>query len=269
MSADDKSLAYAASRTSEDGSSSAPAISLENPETCDAGHIGSDAVALASPRGQAAASRREGTVNSGDSALVQAEALAQQHTPEPQPEPASSGAGFGLGKSIIGGVALLLVGAIAVGLLPVPGLGPPPQPLPVPLAIEQPVTQPISGPSLIRPVPAAELQRAIDATQLSDSEKARLRIEVVGKTRLGWVTVSDSVEEDGDWVIVSSGGFQQDIRLFHRPTTIAVPYTPGVPATVTGKIDGGGGITVAVHVGASIFPLAPMQVGTSVQVPTP
>jgi hypothetical protein len=42
-----------------------------------------------------------------------------------------------------------------------------------------------------------------------------------------------------------------------------------VAAVVTGKIDGGGGITVAVHVGASTFRLAPMQVGTSVQVPTP
>jgi hypothetical protein len=209
-------------------------------------------------------------MNSANSALLQAEAFPQHAQPEPQPEPASSRAGFGFGKGVIGTAALLVAGAIAVGLLPLPDLGTSPQALPVPLAIEQPVAQPNRGPSLIRPVLATELQKAIDAMHLPDSEKARLRVEVdLGKTRVGWVTVSDSVEEDGDWVTVSSGGFAQDIRLFHRPTTIAVPYTPGVPATVTGKIDGGGGITVAVHVGGSIFPLAPMQVGTSVQVPTP
>jgi hypothetical protein len=209
-------------------------------------------------------------MSTANSALLQPEALSQQAQPEPQLEPARISSEFGFGKSTIGAIALLVVGAIAVGLLPLPELAPAPQPLPAPIATEQTVEHPNRGPSLIRPVLASEVQKAIDATQLSDSEKARLRVEVdLGKTRVGWVTVSDSIDEDGDWVTVSSGGFSQDIRLFHRPTTIAVPYTSGVPATVTGKIDGVGGITVAVHVGGSIFPLAPMQVGTSVQVPTP
>ena len=193
--------------------------------------------------------------------------------PEPalEPEPAKSRDGLRFGKRASAGAALLLAGAIAVGLLPLGDFGTtqPPPPMPLPLAMQETAPQP-AGPSLMQPVAAAELVQAIDGMQMSGSEKARLHAEVVaGKTRVGWVTVSDFWAEDGDQVTVSSGGFSQDIPLFHRPTTIAVPYTPGVPAVVTGKIDGGGGITVAVHVGASIFRLAPMAVGTSVQVPTP
>jgi hypothetical protein len=192
----------------------------------------------------------------------------------PQAEPASTRDAFSLRSSAIGAVALVVMGAIAVGLLP--GFEASQAPAPVPLAIEQTapaLEQPAPqhmGPSLIQPVAATDLQKAIDGMLISNSEKARLRDETAaGKTRVGWVTVSDSVAEDGDWVIVSSAGFSQDVRLFHKPTTIAVPYTPGVPAVVTGKVDGGGGITVAVHVGGSTFRLAPMQVGASVQVPTP
>ena len=69
---------------------------------------------------------------------------------------------------------------------------------------------------------------------------------------------------------VSAAGLSQDVRLFHKPTTLAVAYTPGTPVIVTGKIDGGGGgVTVAVHVNRSTFPLAPMRIGTSVQVSAP
>jgi hypothetical protein len=60
------------------------------------------------------------------------------------------------------------------------------------------------------------------------------------------------------------------VRLFHKPTTVAIPYASGVPAIVTGTVDGDGkGITVAVHMGVGIFRLGQMHVGTSVQVPTP
>jgi hypothetical protein len=191
--------------------------------------------------------------------------------PEPLQAPMPSGqqGGFGAGKMIAGVVGLLLLGGVATGLIGLPGFGPSHAPAPAPVAIEQVVPQ--RGPSLIQPVAAAELQKAIDGLLMADTDKAKVRGEInSGKTRIGWITVSDSVFEDGDWVTLSSAGFEQAVRLYHKPTTIAVPYTPGVPVTVTGRVDGDGkGITVAVFVGASSFPLAPMQVGTSVQVPSP
>src|SRR5436190_23073699 len=198
--------------------------------------------------------------------------LRPQPLPEPMPEPmpADGKGGFGLNKMVVGAVGLLLLGGIATGLIGLPGFGPS-QPLPpAPVAIEQQVA-PQSGPSLIQPVAAADLQKAIGALLLPDSAKAKVQGDIAsGRTRIGWITVSDSDVEDGDWVTLSSAGFEQAVRLYHKPTTIAVPYTPGVPVTVTGRVDGDGkGITVAVFIGASNFPLAPMQVGTSVQVPTP
>ena len=152
-----------------------------------------------------------------------------------------------------------------------PGFGPSQSTAPVPVAIEQALTQPDFGPSLMRPVLAGEVQQAIDAMLISDGEKAHLRTELAsGRTRIGWLSVSDSEAEDGDWVTVSAVGLSQDVRLYHKPTTLAVAYAPGTPVVVTGKIDGDGkGITVAVHVNGSTFPLAAMQIGTSVQVPAP
>ncbi len=135
---------------------------------------------------------------SANSAVIQADMLPQHAEPLPQPEPASNPGGFGFSKGAIGTIALLVGGPMAVGLLPLQELGTSPQPMPVPQAIEQPVTQPNSGPSLIQPALAADLHRAIDGMQLSDADKARLRTEMdSGKTRLGWVTVSDSVAETG------------------------------------------------------------------------
>jgi hypothetical protein len=104
-----------------------------------------------------------------------------------------------------------------------------------------------------------------------DAEKAKVQAAVnSGKMKIGLVTVSDSDAEDGDWVSVMSGGFRQDVRLFKQPLTVAVPYLPGQPVRVTGLVDGdGGGITVAVHVGANVVALKPLRVGESVEVSVP
>jgi hypothetical protein len=194
-----------------------------------------------------------------------------QPLPEALPEPSKSSGGFGIGKTAAGAVGLLLFAGIAVGLIPMPGFGPSQPAPPAPIAIEQTASHP-SGPSLIQPIAAAaEMQKAVDSLLVTDTDKAKVRSEIAsGKTRIGWITVSDSDAEDGDWVTLTGAGFAQGVQLYHRATTLAVPYAPGVPVTVTGRTDGDGkGITVAVYVGGSSFSLAPMQVGTSVQVPTP
>jgi hypothetical protein len=193
--------------------------------------------------------------------------------PQPLPEPQRSHAesGFGLGKTTLGAIALLALAGIATGIVSFPGSQPERMPPATPVAIEEQQPKPQLMPSLVRPVAAAEVEQAIGAILGTDADKARLRGEIAsGRTRVGWLTVLDSDAEDGDWVTVSSAGFSQQVRLYHAPTTIAVPYAPGVPVTVTGMVDGDGkSITVAVRVGTNSFVLAPMQPGTSVQVPTP
>ena len=192
-----------------------------------------------------------------------------QPLPEPQRDQGESG--FGVGKITLGAIALLALAGIATGLLSFPGSQPERMPPAPPAAIEEQQPKPQLMPSLIRPVAAGDVEQAIGAIPGTDADKARLRGEIAsGRTRIGWLTVLDSDAEDGDWVTVSSAGVSQQVQLFHAPTTIAVPYAPGAPVTVTGMVDGDGkGITVAVRVGINSFVLAPMRPGTSVQVPTP
>src|SRR5262249_15649404 len=141
-----------------------------------------------------------------------------------------------------GGVAVLLAAAVvSVGLF---GSSPAPdQPRPQ-------SQQTVSGAALLQPVSAAESEQAIARLMMSGSDKERVRAELAdGRLRLAVITVSDNQEEDGDWVRISAGGFQQDVRLLHNPYTVTVPYLPGMPISVSGLVDGGGGdITVAVHV---------------------
>ena len=88
-----------------------------------------------------------------------------------------------------------------------------------------------------------------------------------GRLAVGWITVWDNFDEDGDVVAITAGGFTQTVPLFHQPTTIAVPYLPGQPITVEGVRDGGGGITAAIGLASGPLPLPPLAVGQSVQVP--
>lgn len=124
---------------------------------------------------------------------------------------------------------------------------------------------------MFKPVPLAEREKAVAALIMSDVEKGKVRQAVANNTmRLAWVTLSDSEAEDGDWVQVTAGGFNQNVRLFKAPLRIVVPYVPGMPVAVTGLIDGdGGGITVAVHSGESTFGLKPLVKGETIMVPTP
>jgi hypothetical protein len=201
------------------------------------------------------------------------QAVVPHSIPEPQPQAEGQqtdpGSYFGLS---IGAITLLLaLAGIGTGLVSLPDAQPDRVSHVTATAVEEQQPKPQLMPSLIRPAAAGEVEQAIAAVLTTDVEKARLRTEIAsGRTRIGWLTILDSDVEDGDWVSVSAAGLSQQVRLYHAPTTIAVPYRPGLPVTVTGTVDGDGkSITVAVRVGAASFVLAPMQVGTSVQVPTP
>ena len=190
-------------------------------------------------------------------------------TPGPRPgrHAASAAGGSGALSSVLAtptgrigaAAAALMIAAIAVGLLRKQS-GPEEQsPSSVPLAQSQ----------IIRPVAVQETEKAIAQLMMSEPEKTKVRSDLgTGKLRIGWITVSDSQAEDGDWVRLSAGGFHQDVRLLHKPFTMAVPYLPGMPVTVTGLADGGGGgITISVYIGSAGLPLKPMQKGESVQIP--
>jgi hypothetical protein len=177
-------------------------------------------------------------------------------------EKLSSGfAGIGLAA-----IVLIIAGAWSVGLLP--QWGPAPKAAPT---VEMQIRPANSGPSVIERVVPADAEQAIAALMLSDDQKAQIRTGVAsGKLLLGKITVSDFDTEDADWVSISGAGFRQDVRLFKKPLTVTVPYMPGVPAVVTGLIDGGGGdITVAIQVGAASMPLRALKPGEGVEIPTP
>ena len=175
--------------------------------------------------------------------------------------------GLNLGSNALfiwaGAAVLLVAAAVSVGLLGSSG---------TPNLSSQTQTQhAVIGASLMQPVAADESEQAIARLMMSGPEKERVRAELAGgKLRLALITVSDSDEEDGDWVRVAAAGFQQDVRLFHKPYTVAVPYIPGMPVSVIGLVDGGGGdITVAVYVGSARLSLRPLKTGEVLQIPAP
>jgi hypothetical protein len=189
--------------------------------------------------------------------------------PEPALQPARGQPAAGGGRSWISpllaaAVGALALGAVATGWVHIPGFGSGTPSAPV---IE--TVAPASTHKLFQPVAAAEIERAIATLAMSDQDRSRVRTAVNGgKARLGWVTVSDAMNEDGDWVAVTGAGFRQDVRLSKRPLLVAVPYAPGTPVTITGLVDGqGGGITLSVHLGGGIVNLKPLQRGESLEVP--
>jgi hypothetical protein len=89
-----------------------------------------------------------------------------------------------------------------------------------------------------------------------------------GERTLGWLTLWDNFDEDGDIASVSAGGFTQTVPLMHAPTRVLVAYIPGQPVFITGERDGmGGGVTLAVELSTGPLPLPPLAVGHTVALP--
>jgi hypothetical protein len=185
------------------------------------------------------------------------------------PEAEAKGQTVGV-RSGLGGLAILVLGAgIMTGVIPFPDLGIlPPASAPIEA---QPQPQALASPGLLRPLQASELERAIDGMRVAAADKEHLRGEIAaGSTHLAWMVLSDWDVEDGDAVLISAAGYSQLVPIFHRPVTVAVPYKPGIPVTMTAAIDGnnGGWITVAVHMAGAPIRLN-LRPGATVQVPTP
>jgi hypothetical protein len=186
--------------------------------------------------------------------------------------PESSGSLSGAGKIGFGIGGLFLLGMIGAGVI---AFSKPDSSAPPPAAVEQAKTvvpPPAANPTgMFQPVAAAEIDQAVSALIMADAQKEEVRQAVKKNAlKLAWIHLSDSEAEDGDWVMITAGGFSQNVRLFKNPLRVAVPYVPGAPIAVTGLIDGDGhGITVAVHSGASTFGLKHLVKGETIQVPSP
>ncbi|MGO4326255.1 hypothetical protein AB4Z48_11745 [Cupriavidus sp. 2TAF22] len=84
-------------------------------------------------------------------------------------------------------------------------------------------------------------------------------------TRLIWLTLWDTDDEDGDVVRIQSQGYSRVVTLTRQPMTFAVPAASSGVVNIAGMRDGeGGGITVGVASGASRVTLPIMSVGQTI-----
>ncbi len=89
-----------------------------------------------------------------------------------------------------------------------------------------------------------------------------------GKLALGWITLWDNFDEDGDIASLSTVGLTVPIPLWHLPTRLLIPYVPGRSIFITGERDGmGGGVTAAVELTSGALPLPPLAVGQTLALP--
>jgi hypothetical protein len=186
--------------------------------------------------------------------------------PQAKPQPSGTFGGRKLGLSLAAiAFAICAIGAVTTGVVNVPGLSTTETAGPAAIT----TTAPVQSGGLITPVSANDTDKAIQMLAMSEPDRAKVQEAVKsGKARLGWITVSDSNVEDGDWVSITGAGFRQDVRLAKAPLLVVVPFAPGTPLTITGLVDPGGGITLAVHVGTGTVGLKPLKAGESIEVPT-
>ena len=109
----------------------------------------------------------------------------------------------------------------------------------------------------------------LDTLNLTKPQAQRLLAMVDrGERMLGWITLWDSSDEDGDVASVTAGGITQHVTLTRTPTRVLVAYIPGQPVYITGERDGmGGGVTLSVELSTGPLPLPPLAVGQTVALP--
>ena len=114
-----------------------------------------------------------------------------------------------------------------------------------------------------------ERSTLLDSLNLTKPQAERLLTMVDrGERTLGWLTLWDNSDEDGDIASVTAGGITQHVALSRVPTRILVATIPGQPVYITGERDGmGGGISLSVELSTGPLPLPPLAVGQTVALP--
>lgn len=86
--------------------------------------------------------------------------------------------------------------------------------------------------------------------------------------QLAWVTLWDTHAEDGDILrFESSSSIPIEVLALNAKTTIAIPYPADGKVLVTGVVDGGGGITIALESGATSIAWPTMAVDDQLLLP--
>lgn len=111
-------------------------------------------------------------------------------------------------------------------------------------------------------------ERVMALVRMPKPEKERLSQELEARNvRIAAIWLWDNQAQDGDAVQINSGGFSQTIAITNSPTMYYVPVQTGTSARITAVTDGGGGVTLGVKTIVGPFPLPPLVVGQSLEVP--
>ena len=118
-------------------------------------------------------------------------------------------------------------------------------------------------------VRADQVEGTITDMPITEEQKTVLREQVAsGETRLAWLTLWDTHDEDGDVLrFESDSSVPVEVKALNAPTTLAIPLPASGLVHVTGVFDGGGGITIALKSGVAEIAWPTMQTGDSLDLP--
>ena len=118
-------------------------------------------------------------------------------------------------------------------------------------------------------VGADEVDQAIASMPVSDEQRAEVHEKVQsGQMRLAWLTLWDTHAQDGDILrFESDAALPVEVMALNAPTTLAIPFPASGTVKVTGVVDGGGGITIALKSGATQIAWPTMQPGDTLNLP--
>lgn len=120
-------------------------------------------------------------------------------------------------------------------------------------------------------VAGADIDKAIGEMpdSVTPEQREQLRADInQGRVKLAWVTLWDTHAEDGDVLrFESTSSFPIEVMALNAKTTIAIPYPADGNVVVTGVVDGGGGITIALESGATTVAWPTMAPGDTLNLP--
>ena len=118
-------------------------------------------------------------------------------------------------------------------------------------------------------VGADEVDQAVETMPVPAEQREQIREQVqTGQVRLAWLTLWDTHSEDGDVLrFESDAALPIEVMALNNPTTLAIPYPASGKVKVTGVVDGGGGITIALKSGAAQISWPTMQPGDTLDLP--